>query len=146
MKINTPPANAAAAQFGQLSPDQARSIDEICDYFEHQLYTQGRTTIEELLGTVDEPQRPVLLGELLYLEFEAYLARDASPDRDKYLLRFSGHEAVVQDVFDAVFPTAPGHRAAPSVAGQAAAEDVWPSIANYRILRKLNQGGMGARL
>ena len=131
---------AGLLEFIDLTPDQARSIDEICDYFEHQLYVEGRPRIERLLGGFREPERSVLLRELLHLELETWLSRDSVPQQETYLRRFPGHEALVRDVFATVFP-----RAAPQAAELSPdePEEDRPVVLNYRILRPLGEGGMG---
>jgi len=124
-----------------LSSEQARNIDEICDYFEHQLYTEGRPKIEKLLVRFRPPERSVLLRELLFLELETCLSRDTFPDQEGYRRRFPEHEDVVREVFEEVFPeTKPLVSAYASDAGS----DVpLPTIPNYQILRQVSEGAMG---
>ncbi|MCY2987393.1 MAG: serine/threonine-protein kinase [Planctomycetota bacterium] len=131
----------AVLHFRDLSPEQARRIDELCDYFEHQLYVEGRPRMEGLLGGLSEPERSVLLRELLLLELEAWLVRDAVPDQDSYLRRFPGHQDLVREVFATVFPQPP--TAPASVPPETTDADTWPKIPNYRILGVLGVGGMG---
>ena len=120
---------------GQLSPDAARCIDEVCDYFEHQLYIQGRPRIEDLLRGFQEPHRTILLRELLFLELETYVARDSCPDAAAYYQRFASHVKLVREVFEALFPA--------PVAPEPADDEPWPEIPNYLVLERISQGGMG---
>lgn len=123
------------AQFADLAPEQARGIDELCDYFEHQLYSQGRPRIESLLANQVDPLRSILLRELLYLEIESCLARDMAPSQGQYFRRFPDQGLIVHEVFSDLLP---GREPVPSPAVVAPA-----TLDNYRILRPLNQGGMG---
>lgn len=129
------PQGARPVRFGNLSPEQARSIDRICDHFEHQLYVKGQTEIEALLGGFREPERSVLLRELLLLELETCLSRDVFPAREEYYGRFPDHRELVTEVFETVFP--------PAAAVEKKPEMPWPSIPNYQILREVSHGGMG---
>ncbi|MFV1968043.1 MAG: serine/threonine protein kinase [Pirellulaceae bacterium] len=128
-------------EFRQLSPEQARSIDEICDYFEHQLYMHGRPIIEELLGRFRGLTRTVLLRELLHLELEACVSRDAVPEQASYRRRFPGCEELIQSVFDEMFP--PTSPATPERVTDPESDAAEPNITNYRILRYLSHGAMG---
>jgi serine/threonine protein kinase len=121
--------------FEDLSPEMARNIDETADCFEHQLYTQGRPQIESFLGGFHEPERSILLRELLLLELETYLSRGAFADHQAYLRRFPNHRLVVNEVFNAIFPS--------NAPAEPVIEGSWPNIPNYRILRQIGQGGMG---
>lgn len=126
--------SAESSDFIALSPEQARHVDEVCDYFEHQMYTQGRPRIEELLGGFSEPIRTTLLRELLLLELEISLTREIRPDPELYYKRFPERRPLIKEAFDRFFPHPP----------QLEMDDEpWPDIPNYRILRPLNQGGMG---
>lgn len=134
MPPETNPLPAASPGFASLDPAKARTVDEVCDCFEHRLYTRQAMTIESLLAGFREPERSVLLRELLLLELERSISGDARPNAEQYYQRFPQHAAVVQEVFAELFPQAPA----------AAQTDGLPVIPNYRILRELSQGGMGA--
>jgi serine/threonine protein kinase len=142
MTANNRTGDTQPLAFEDLSPDQARDIDQLCDYFEHQLYTDGQPKIEPLLGGFHEPTRGILLRELLWLELEAHRVQDARPSEELYCRRFAEHERLVREVFAAIFPneTASFLPALPVPA----TDDDWPTIPDYRILRKLSSGGMGS--
>lgn len=129
------PQSDQLVEFEDLSPEIARSVDETADCFEHQLYTQGRPQIESFLGSFNEPERSVLLRELLFLELETYLLRETVADHQMYLQRFPNHGLVVNEAFNATFPS--NARAEPVIEGSL------PNIPNYRILRQIGEGGMG---
>jgi serine/threonine protein kinase len=135
MPIETDPPSTTAPGFAALSPAAARTIDEVCDCFEHQLYTRNALTIEGLIAGFHEPDRSVALRELLLLELERSVSGDARPSLEKYCQRFPQHTAIVQEVFAQLFPAA--------TPTPPAAEPL-PVIPNYRILRELSRGGMGA--
>lgn len=140
MKTDGSPRLDQPLQLLDLAPDVVRRVDAICDYFEHQLYIEGQPRIEELLGGFDEPERSVLLRELLLLELETCLSRDTSPNRESYIKRFPGHERLVREVFECLFPSPPAAR--PDTPAREC-EAIWPNIPNYQILRRLGAGGMG---
>lgn len=133
IETNSPQAEPA---FAGLDPAKARTIDDICDCFEHQLYTRNAMAIEGLLAGFGEPERSVLLRELLFLELERTVSGDVRPSLERYFQRFPQHTSIVQEVFAELFPPA----AQPPPVDRAAL----PTIPNYRILRELSQGGMGA--
>ncbi len=124
------------SDFASLPANAARVVDEICDCFEHQLYTGGGPRIEELLTGFQEPDRSVLLRELLLLEMEQTVARGDQPDRQKYFQRFPDQVVVVREAIRTILPD--------PVAPSEAEDDALPIIPHYRVLRKINAGGMGA--
>ncbi len=128
--------------FQDLSPDQARDIDQLCDYFEHQLYTGGQPKIEPLLAGFFEPTRTILLRELLWLELEAHRVQDSKPSESLYCRRFSEHEPLVREIFAAIFPS--DTVSVPPARPVLEPDSEWPTIPDYRMLRKLNSGGMGS--
>src|SRR5262249_55451118 len=64
-------------------------IDEVCDRFEDVWKTGQRPRIEEFLADVPEPERPLLLRELLLLELE---------------YRYQGGETLVLEDYAGRFP------------------------------------------
>jgi serine/threonine protein kinase len=141
MKSQSTATSDPLHSFEDLSPQQARDIDELCDYFEHQLYTGGQPRIESLLGGFQEPQRTILLRELLWLELETYHAQGANLSKSEYCRRFAGHETLVREIFAAILP-AETVSVIPEPHGPGADRN-WPEIPHYRILRELSHGGMG---
>ena len=91
-------------RFLNLSSDAARSIDEMCDCFEHQLYTRTGSRIEDLLTGFHEPERSILLQELLLLEIEHCIDGGEKPKREPYFNRFPGHVLIIQDVLNQLCP------------------------------------------
>lgn len=125
-----------ATRFVDLNADQARTIDEICDCFEHQLYTRRGPSIENLVLGGPEPERSILLYELLVLEIERSLARGDTLRPDEYYRRFPLDAVLIRDVLSEYLPEKP----------LAASDTIQrlPKIPNYRVLRELSSGGMGA--
>jgi serine/threonine protein kinase len=130
-----PPETNPSPPFASLDPAAARTIDEVCDCFEHRLYTRQAMSIEGLVAGFKEPERSILLRELLLLELERSVSGEARPNIEQYYQRFPQHAAVVQEVFAELFPKAADPKPATL--------DGTPAIPNYRILRELSQGGMG---
>lgn len=135
MTIDNPREPDPQINLCRLPAEAARRVDEICDAFETQLFTEGRPQIEEFLGGFKEPERSVLLRELLLLELDAYLSADAFPDLEKYCQRFPGRRDLVKDVFEKVLPT--------RQPGPAESRASRPNIPNYHVLEQLGEGGMG---
>lgn len=87
-------------------PSLARQVDDLCDQFESAwkaASTSGeRPRIEAFLDTVPEPERSILLRELLELEV-AYRQRAGEQlTQDEYRRRFPEHEAVLSTVLPSV--------------------------------------------
>ena len=85
-------------------------------------------SIEQLLDEVPQTERPDLLRELLYVEFEFTQRKAAELLIEKYLERFPTYESIVREVADAVGRYTVFKRR---------------SIAGYTLLDELGRGGMG---
>ncbi len=93
--------------------------------------TWGQPTapsIEQLLGEVSVGERPDLLRELLYVEFEFTQRKAVKVLLDQYLSRFPEYESIVHEVAEAVSQFTVFKRR---------------SIAGYTLLGELGRGGMG---
>jgi len=127
------------AQFPNLSVEAALRVDARCGFFETKLLTGQKPRIEDCLGGFGEPERSVLLRELLLMELEYRLANVNSPDRAscfEYYERFPNEASLVADVLNQFFPPQD-----PVPTETAALPQVPP---RYEILAKLGEGGMGA--
>lgn len=77
-------------------------INEICEAFEESWLGDSPHRIEELLDSVEESERGLLLKELLLLELSYSLASGRSPDIVDYMARFSGHQEIVVNAFSRI--------------------------------------------
>lgn len=85
-------------------------------------------SIEQLLDEMPEVERPDLLRELLYIEFEFTRRKTDEWHLEPYLLRFPGYESIVREVAEAVGQYTVFKRR---------------NIAGYTLLEELGRGGMG---
>jgi serine/threonine protein kinase/formylglycine-generating enzyme required for sulfatase activity len=109
--------------------------------------------IEEFLINVPEPQRPLLLQELLRVEAELRCRAGEEPGAEEYRRRFSGQENTVRAVFESpLSATKAADGAEPvgptrvSSASRPPAGSPPPELANhtdYEIVHELGVGGMG---
>lgn len=123
--------------FQNLSPEVAARVDARCGYFETKLLTGQNPQIEECLGGFVEPERSVLLQELLSMEVEYLLANNPASQRTAYLEyfdRFPKDASLVAGVLNHFF----------AVPGPVESEiPALPPIPRYEILAKLGAGAMG---
>jgi serine/threonine protein kinase/Flp pilus assembly protein TadD len=136
-----------------------QNVNRLCQQFELALKEGRQECIEDFLTTCAEEERTLLLRELMALELEYAIRSREHVDRDTYLKRFPGREAIVELVFresERVIPphdpNSPGGRTAPYDVqrdGQPDPSDeqtipaVLSSHPRYRIIRLLGRGGMG---
>ena len=117
-----------------LSLEALQRIDEICLAFEDAWKTGTPPQVEQYLGDNAEPERSVLLGELLRLELDYLQRRGEMPAAAQYQARFPDHHALIAEVF------------AEQQARVAEARPPGTRIryfGDYEILEEIAQGGMG---
>jgi tetratricopeptide (TPR) repeat protein len=135
-----------------------RGVDRICDAFE-KAWRQARSggtapRIEDYLDRVPEPDRPLLLYELLGLELDYRQQKGEEPTAAEYLPRFPAYTEQVAALFRdtppavEVAPTAlTGTELAagvgPNVPTSIEYPSPWPVVPGYEVLDKLGEGGMG---
>jgi len=85
-------------------------------------------SLEHFLDGMPEVERPDLLRELLYIEFELTQRRDTELSLEQYLMRFPEHETIIREVADAVKQYTVFKRR---------------NIDGYTLLGELGRGGMG---
>ncbi len=133
-----------------MSAAAARRIDAVCDRFEQQLQAGQAPCVEEFLDGVAETLRPMLLREILLLQWDYEHGQQHAIDLDGYLERFPAYSALIQAVALAHlsdsendvqrFRQLPGSQHAVALVASG-----WHD-SGYEILRQLGCGGMGTVL
>jgi hypothetical protein len=129
-------------------------VDRAGDRFEDAREAGQRPSIETFLTEAPEPERSVLLHELLVLELGYRRRSGEKPTPAEYLRRFPDHSSLINNVFgekptppprqdqrtpDSLAP--PYSATGQNTAGTSAAG--WPAVAGYEVLGELGHGGMG---
>jgi WD40 repeat protein/tRNA A-37 threonylcarbamoyl transferase component Bud32 len=117
-----------------LSLEALQRIDQICLAFENAWQAGTPPELEQFLGATAEPERSVLLGELVRLELEYLSRRGEIPAVEQYQARFPDHRALIAELFEEHVACAgrvrpPGTRVR--------------YFGDYEILEEISQGGMG---
>ncbi len=79
---------SSSGQSSNASPSVALRIDQICDEFEAEWRAGKSPRIEDVLNSVTEPERSVLVRELVPLEIEYRRQRGEVPSLEEYWRRF----------------------------------------------------------
>jgi non-specific serine/threonine protein kinase/serine/threonine-protein kinase len=118
-----------------LRPSLARRVDGLCNRFE-QAWKEGRPpVIEDYLAEAPQPERAVLLRELIALDMAYRRRAGEQPQAAAYHARFPElAQGLSRTDADTPGPAAP--TAGPGTAGR-------PTVPGYEILRELGRGGMG---
>jgi serine/threonine protein kinase/Tfp pilus assembly protein PilF len=154
-------------------PLLARRVEEVCKRFEAVRKAGQRPRIEHYIADSDEPERSVLLRELLALELEYSTKQGEQPTPQDYEHLFPQHQEVIRQAFRDLLPPfplpdlrRPGTRGTPPAdlpppfstyptappAALQGGTTVWPdsshdpvppTIPGYEILGVLGRGGMG---
>jgi serine/threonine-protein kinase len=96
----------------------ALHVDQVCNQFEA-AWKDRRPRIEDFLGDCQEPERSILLGELLALDLEYRRQNGEQPLPEEYHLRFPDDGALIDEVFRDEPDASPGqHGAKPGGAGE----------------------------
>jgi serine/threonine protein kinase len=108
--------------------DISEEIERKRTHFEQNWELPSATKIEQCLAEVSQKDRPELLRELLYVEFEFAQRKANNLTLEHYLARFPEYESIIREVAEAVGQyTVFSNR----------------SIAGYTLLGELGRGGMG---
>jgi serine/threonine protein kinase/tetratricopeptide (TPR) repeat protein len=150
-----------------LSPSAVLRLDQACNRFEdawkQALSAGGRPRLEDYLVEAPEPERSLLLHELLVLELLYRGWAGERPTLPDYRSRFPGHEAILKAAFAAAArergpeydslqtgrhsPTPrmtwSPERTCPELPPEAEPAADLPNVPGYELLRPLGQGGMG---
>jgi serine/threonine protein kinase len=108
------------------SPESLTRVDQICDAFESALRRGQPAPIEGELSKLEAVARPVLLRELLLVEWEIVRARGQQIDLQSNFTRFPADRPMIQELF-----------------ARSAVPEEPRAIAHYKIVRKLGADGMG---
>jgi serine/threonine protein kinase len=128
-----------------------RRVDEVSQRFEAVWKASPRPQIEHHLGDTPEPERSLLLRELLAIELAYRCRRGEQPTLEEYRMRFANNEDLIRDVYRRMAsPEPPSGEAEglPETESSRMQSDIVPpsagavdSIGKYRIVEKLGQGG-----
>jgi serine/threonine protein kinase/tetratricopeptide (TPR) repeat protein len=153
-------------------PMLAMRIEEVCIRYEAARKAGERPRIESYVADAEEPERSVLLGELLALELEYCLKRGEDLTPEDYERQFPQHLELIREVFrdvtprareiDQVTPSEPAdlqmsqplafsngtgltYPTQPEVVTPPTLENDYslPTVPGYEILGILGRGGMG---
>ena len=158
---------------GSPSPSMITRMDEACDRFEEDWKAGLRPRIEEYLEVTPEPERSLLLRELLVLKIAYRRRQGERPTPEEYRARFPEHVNQIDQIVGETDPTeslngpgptltyrpkgessepegscAQAPETAVHMVGEQPPETAvdktnWPEVAGYEILAELGHGGMG---
>jgi tetratricopeptide (TPR) repeat protein len=130
-----------------LEPDALLQVDSACDSFEaswKSAQTSGeRPLIENFLGETPQPERSVLLRELIALDIHYRQRVGEAPQAEEYCRRFPAEAAVVADLWSADSPSTALPAPCPIPVSPSPDEVGLPSVPGYEVLEELGRGGMG---
>src|SRR5262249_54406981 len=135
------------------SPSLALRVEQVCNRFEAACKAGQRPQIEHYLDHTPEPERPVLLRELLALEVEYRRKSGEGVTPEEYCRQFAEYTELIWDILGRPQSCAPDSAtpvAARSVAIPKAASDTLvhgdqsvPAVPGYEVQAELGRGGMG---
>jgi serine/threonine protein kinase/Tfp pilus assembly protein PilF len=88
-------------------PLLARRVEEVCNRFEAARKAGQRPRIEVYLAGVDEPERAILLRELLALELEYSTKQGEGPTPQEFEHLFPQHQEIIRQAFDDLLSPTP---------------------------------------
>ena len=135
-----------------LSASDARQVDQTCDCFEAAWKAGTRPMPESYLGTANEYVRPILLRQLLLLDWDYRRRMGDNPASADYQGRFPDDSALIEDINQEM--------SAVPVSRQVGSDDHDPSrqswfdgrekniqepigASRYELLEEIGQGGIG---
>jgi eukaryotic-like serine/threonine-protein kinase len=132
------------------SPSVALHVEQVCNRFEAAWKAGQRPRIGHYLGHTPEPERSVLLGELLGLEVEYRRKSGEGVLPEEYCRQFSEHAGLIHELLAEV-PSGDARGATPAAGAAtdttppaaAAGNEPVPAVPGYEVLGELGRGGMG---
>jgi serine/threonine-protein kinase len=128
----------------------ALHVEAVCNRFEAAWKAGQRPPLAAYLGETPEPDRAVLLRELLAVELEYRGQAGEQPTPAEYEQHFPEHCALIRDVFrTAALDEEPAVSASPrpdtlnEIGPATGADRPLPTVPGYEILGVLGRGGMG---
>ena len=91
-----------------------KHVVERCDRYEAAWREGRRPRIEDYLAEAPEPERALLLRELLALELELRSSGGERPEPQEYRQRFPGHVELINRILNEAGPSAPHDQLAPT--------------------------------
>src|SRR5215470_5627182 len=114
-------------------PSLALRVERVCNRFEAACKAGQRPRIEHYLGQTPEPERPVLLRELLAVEVEYRRRSGEGITPDEYCSQFAEYTDLIRDVLGRTNSCAP-RGSAPAPAPAPRGSDDQPTVPGYEVL------------
>jgi tetratricopeptide (TPR) repeat protein len=133
------------------SPSLALHVEQVCNRFEEACKAGDRPRIEQYLSPTPEPDRLVLLRELLAVEVEYRCKSGEGATPEEYQQRFPEYTELIQDILarapgpdTCAIPVADATPDIFPLQGTISPSDrARPTVPGYEVLGELGRGGMG---
>lgn len=125
-------------QFGDLSPSRLLYIDRLCRQFEQSCRAGESPRIHDYLALIYPNERDLTFRELLGLELDLISERDRLPPREFYEKQFPDSIPLIHAVYLEATQSDLNRKT-----GLTSSDNIPEVIGDYRLVRKIGQGGMG---